>query len=62
MEWIDVEEQEPPRNEMIIVDTDKGIAVVQYDGFGKVSNAIFAFVGTNYSRFSVKRWMPMPKK
>lgn len=63
MEWIKIEDQEPPRNEMIIIDTDKGIAVAQYDGFGKVTNCVFGFVGTVYhSHFTVTRWQPMPKK
>ncbi|QQN35683.1 hypothetical protein [Rahnella aceris] len=62
MEWINIEDQEPLRNEMIIIDTDKGIAVAQYDGFGKVERALFAFVGVNYSSFKVTRWMPMPEK
>lgn len=47
---------------MIIVDTDKGIAVAQYDGFGKVSDVLFGFVGVNYGNFRVHRWMPMPER
>ena len=62
MDWISVEDQEPLKNRMIIIDTDKGIAVAQYDGFGKVTNVVFAFVGVNYTHFKVTRWMPMPEK
>ncbi|EMU9266719.1 hypothetical protein AAA799_001457 [Enterobacter hormaechei] len=62
MEWINIEEQEPPKFKMIIVDTDKGIAVAQYDGFGKVSDVLFGFVGVNYGNFRVHRWMKMPER
>ncbi|MBC3250463.1 hypothetical protein H8I91_09330 [Serratia fonticola] len=61
MEWIDIEEREPPKFKMVIFDTDKGVAVGQYDGGGKVSNVLFGFVGVNYTNFKVKRWMPMPE-
>jgi hypothetical protein len=63
MNWIDIKDEEPPRNEMIIVDTDKGIAIAQYDGFGKVSHCKFGFVGiTDRDHFEVLRWQPMPQK
>lgn len=63
MEWINVEDQKPNGFEMVILDTDKGIAVGCFDGFGEPNQAIFGFVGTvAHSRYEVKRWMPLPKK
>lgn len=62
MEWINIEEQKPPKFKMIIIDTDKGIAVAQYDGFGKISNVQFEFGRVQYGKFEICRWMPMPER
>ncbi|HFS8948300.1 hypothetical protein [Enterobacter roggenkampii] len=62
MERINVEDQKPKGFEMVILDTDKGIAVGCFDPFGEPKHAIFGFVGTvGHSQFEVKRCMPLPK-
>lgn len=54
MEWINVEDQKPKGFEMVILDTDKGIAVGCFDPFGEPKQAIFGFTGTvGHSRFEV---------
>ncbi|VVT52205.1 hypothetical protein UYSO10_3922 [Kosakonia radicincitans] len=63
MHWINVEDEKPKGYEMVILDTDKGIAVGCFDPFGEPKEAIFGFTGTvTYSMYEVKRWMPLPKK
>ncbi|MGC0823058.1 hypothetical protein WKG93_08930 [Pantoea agglomerans] len=63
MSWVDAEKQKPKPFEMVVLDTSEGIAVGCYDGFGKVTNAIFGFVGTvAHSHFTVYRWHPLPEK
>jgi len=62
MNWIDIEDGKPPMHEMVILDTDKGVAGGCYGQFGEPQHAIFGFVGTvQHSRYVVRRWMPMPK-
>lgn len=62
MKWIDIEIENPPIYQMVILDTDKGVAVGCYGQFGEPQTAIFGFTGvTSHSTFQVKRWMPMPK-
>lgn len=62
MQWINVEDQKPKAYEMVILDTDQGIAVGCYDAFGEPNQAIFGFVGmVSHSRYEVKRWMSLPK-
>ena len=63
MELINVGERVPRPFEMVIFDTDKGIAVGCFDGFGEPNQAIFGFtVVVAHSRFEVLRWMPLPTK
>ena len=63
MDWINVGERMPQPFEMVILDTDKGIAVGCFDGFGEPKQAIFGFTGTvAHSQFEVLRWMPLPTK
>nr|WP_127644992.1 hypothetical protein [Pantoea agglomerans] len=63
MNWIDIEYAKPSMHEMVILDTDKGVAVGCYGQFGEPTKAIFGFVGTvEHSNFVVYRWMPMPKR
>ena len=63
MEWINVEERVPMPFQMVILDTDKGIAVGCFDAFGEPNQAIFGFSGVvAHSRFEVLRCMPLPQK
>lgn len=63
MEWINIEDQVPGPFEMVIFETDKGIAIGCFDVFGKPKEAIFGFTGTiAHSQFEVLRWMPLPTK
>ena len=63
MEWINIADGKPKPFEMVILDTDKGIAVGCINPFGQFTHTVFGFVGTvHHSHYEVIRWMPLPKK
>jgi len=61
MKWIKVgDATKPPLGKLVIVFTDKGVGVSRYRGDDDFEFLLLTHTLTQFNRFDVTHWMPMP--
>ena len=61
MEWLFYDEVRPHAGQMVLIVTDRGVGCAKYDAFHDTLDHIMIPGNTQYSRYEVTYWMPLPE-